>query len=234
MKKTDETFPPAPFAGFDAAAFSFFRALSDNQDKAWFSAHKPDFERYVCAPMLSLVADVSKQLAKAKLPLVGDPQKALFRINRDVRFSKDKQPYKTHAGAVLSRDGRKAAPGLLYIHFEPQRSFVAAGFFRVEPPVLQKLRQGLIRNPSGWSKVERALAKAGLALSVDEPLVRLPKGFENAHASIAEQLKLKSWIVRRELPKARLTGPALVDDVVAFATDAMPALEFGWTALDAA
>lgn len=233
MKKTEETFPPAPFAGFDAAAFAFFRALSDHQDKVWFSAHKAEYDRDVCAPMQSLVADVSRRLAKAKVPLFGDPQKALFRINRDVRFSKDKQPYKTHAGAVLSRDGKKAAPGLLYIHFEPQRSFVAAGFFRVEPPVLQKLRQGLVRNPSGWSKVERALAKVDLALAVDEPLVRVPKGFENAHATIAEQLKLKSWIVRRELPKTRLAEPALVDDVVAFATDAMPMLEFGWTALDA-
>ncbi len=231
MKSADETFPPAPFEGFAPAASTFFRGLAANQDKAWFTAHRDDYERYVRLPMQSLIGDVSAGLAKARIPLAGDPQKAMFRINRDVRFSKEKRPYKEHASAVLSRDGRKGTPGFLYIHFDPKRSFVAAGFFRVEPPVLQKLRKGMVVDPSGWLKVERTLAKSDLVLAVDEPLSRLPRGFENAPASIAEQLKLKSWIVRRDLTKARLGEAALVGDVVTFATEALPLLEFGWTAL---
>ena len=198
---------------------------------SWFTAHRDDYERYVRLPMQSLIGDVSAGLAKARIPLAGDPQKAMFRINRDVRFSKERRPYKEHASAVLSRDGRKGTPGFLYIHFDPKRSFVAAGFFRVEPPVLQKLRKGMVVDPSGWLKVERTLAKSDLVLAVDEPLSRLPRGFENAPASIAEQLKLKSWIVRRDLAKARLGEAALVGDVVTFATEALPLLEFGWTAL---
>ena len=232
MKKSlDETFPPPPFEGFAPAAATFFRNLATNMDRAWFMSHKDDYERHVKAPMLSLVAAVSGQLEKKRIPLRGDPEKALFRINRDVRFSKNKAPDKTHAGAVLTPDGKKGAPGLLYIHFAADRSFTAAGFFRVEPPVLQKLRKGLVADPSGWAKVERALAKAGLAMTDDEALTRLPKGFENAPAGVVEPLKMKSWIVRRELSKTRLADAALVDDVASFAKDALPLLEFGWSAL---
>jgi uncharacterized protein (TIGR02453 family) len=228
---SDETFPPPPFEGFAAPAFAFFGALAINNEKTWFDAHKADYDRHVKGPMLSLVSEVSARLKSARVPLTGDPQKALFRINRDVRFSANKNPYKTHAGAVLTADGRKGAPGLLYIHFDPVRSFTAAGFFRVEPPVLQKLRKGLVADPVDWTKVERALTKSKLALAVDEPLVRLPKGFETAPAAVVETLKLKSWIVRRELPQSRLGNPKLVDDIVAFAIEARPLLDFGWAAL---
>lgn len=234
MSKAGETFPPAPFEGFEPGAHTFFRNLAKNQDKVWFAAHKHDYERLVRGPMQSLVADVSMQLAKRRLPLSGDPQKAVFRINRDVRFAKEKKPYKTHAGAVLTHDGRKDAPGLLYIHFDPAQSFVAAGFFRVEPSVLHKLRQGLVGNVAGWSKLERALRKTELAVAVDDDaLVRLPKGFENAPIAVAAPLKLKSWIVRRKVAKQRLGEPALVDDIATFAKDALPLLEFGWAALSA-
>ncbi len=228
---SDETFPPPPFEGFAAPAFAFFRDLAINNEKSWFNAHKADYEANVREPMLSLLAEVSARLKSARVPLTGDPQKAIFRINRDVRFSANKNPYKTHAGAVLTADGRKGAPGLLYIHFDPVRSFTAAGFFRVEPPVLQKLRRGLAGDPAGWVKVERALAKSKLALAVDEPLVRLPKGFETAPVAVAETLKLKSWIVRRDLPKSRLGEARLVDDIVTFAVEARPLLDFGWAAL---
>ena len=227
----DETFPPPPFDGFEGPAFAFFCDLAKHNEKAWFDAHKADYEQFVKAPMLSLVAAVSARLRKARVPLAGDPQKALFRINRDVRFSANKNPYKTHAGAVLSVDGKKGAAGLLYIHFDPVRSFTAAGFFRVEPPVLQRLRQGLAADPAGWMEVERALEKCNLALAVDEPLTRLPKGFEMAPGPVVETLKLKSWIVRRELPKTRLGDAKLVDDIAAFAGDARPLLDFGWAAL---
>lgn len=227
----DETFSPPPFEGFEATGLVFLRQLAENQDKDWFNAHKADYERCVRQPMLSLIADVSAKLNKAKVPLVGDPQKAMFRINRDVRFSADKRPYKTHAGAVLTANGKKDAPGLLYIHVDPKRSFTAAGFFRVDPPTLQMLRKALISNTAGWVEVQAGLAKVGLELAVDEPLQRLPKGFEAAPAAAVETLKLKSWIVRREMSQAQLTKASLVDDIVTFARDARPLLDFGWQAL---
>ena len=227
----DETFAPPPFAGFDPAAAAFLGQLANNQNKEWFNAHKADYERHVRDPMLSLIAAVSARIKIEGIPLIGDPQKALFRINRDVRFSANKNPYKTHAGAVLTANGKKGTPGLLYIHFDAQRSFTAAGFFRIDPPTLLALRKGLVENAATWVKVEKALTKANLTLTVDEPLQRLPKGFETAPAEAVDTLKLKSWIVRREISQEQLSCADVVDDIVAFARDARPLLDFGWDAL---
>jgi uncharacterized protein (TIGR02453 family) len=232
MRSNENPFPPPPFEGFRPGALTFFRGLAENQEKAWFTAHKAEYEDFVRAPLQSFVTALSERLEAVKLPLRGDPNRSIFRLHRDVRFSKDKRPYKTHAGAVLTRDGEKRSPGLLYFHLDPVGSFAAAGFFRPEPQVLQRLRQGLAADCSAWQKGERALANAGLTLDAGEPLARLPKGFETAPASIAQALKLKSWIVRKEIAEPLLYGRALIDEVAAFARAAFPLLLFGWTALD--
>jgi len=86
-------------------------------------------------------------LEEAGMPLVGDPQRAIFRIYRDVRFSPDKRLYKTHAGAVLTRSGGKRDPGLLYLHVAPGESMVAAGFWHPEPALLSRLRRALPPTP---------------------------------------------------------------------------------------
>ena len=232
MATIDEPFPPAPFDGFEPAAFAFLRDLSENQDRDWFNAHKHIYEQSVKAPMLSLVMDVSQKLAEARLPIKGDQQKALFRVNRDIRFAKDKRPYKTHAGAVLTRNGTKDAPGLLYIHFDPRGCFAAAGFFRPLPSTLQSLRKELLHNATGWTKVTRALTKSGLELSADDTLTRVPKGFEVASDTVTDALKLKSWIVRHPLSKATMSGKGAVKEIFSFAVAALPLLQFGWHALD--
>ena len=231
MPKLDEAFPLPPFEGLKPKAMAFFRNLNDNQNKKWFAANKADYETLVRGPLQSLVAEVSARLEKAKILLRGDPHRALFRINRDVRFSKDKRPYNTHASAALTRDGEKNSPSVLYIHIDPAGSFVAAGFFRPEPTILHSLRAGLVADPVGWGKVSSALSKAALALSTDEAPVRVPKGFENAPPKVADALKLKSWVVRSELTAADISRPRLVDDVVTLAKDAAPLLNFGWNAM---
>ena len=231
MKKLVEPFTSPPFEGFKPQALAFFRALDDNQNREWFLAHKTDYEKFVRNPLQSLVADISAQLSKAKLPLYGDPRRALFRINRDIRFSKDKRPYQTHASAALTKDGDKQSPGVLYIHIAPAGSFIAAGFFRPEPGTLQALREGLIGDPSGWHKVEQALLKADLPLATDDMLVRVPRGFEDSSEKLADALKLKSWVVRRKLSAADIARPTLVGDIAAFAKNAKPLLNFGWQAL---
>ena len=90
-----------PFDGFGGKGFAFLRDLRDNQDRTWFQAHRDVYEAELHAPMAALVAALSTRLGSLGLPLRGDPARAIFRINRDVRFSKDKSPYKTHVGAAL-------------------------------------------------------------------------------------------------------------------------------------
>ena len=230
MPKQTSEFPPLPFAGFKKPAFDFFRELAENQNKAWMTENRQRYEDQIKSPLKSLVVDLTAKMAKLKLPLRGDPEKSLFRINRDVRFSNNKAPYNTHASAVLSRDGTKQSSGVLYIHVEHRQNMVAAGFYMPEPELLHKLRTRIARHPDQWKKVEGALEKAGLALSKDSKLVRMPKGFEPAPPEIGEALKLKSFAVTKSFSDSAMAEAALVDDIAAFAKAAAPLLTFGWQA----
>ena len=121
------------FAGFGPKALPFFKALKFHQSREWFEANRETYESAVKGPMGDLVEDVAERLRQAKIPIKGDRKSSLFRIHRDVRFSANKDPYKTHAGVVLSRSGNKNDPGLLYFHLSPEECFFAAGFYLPDP-----------------------------------------------------------------------------------------------------
>ena len=221
------------FPGFRPAALAFFRDLTVSNEKTWFQANKPTYELEVVRPMALLVPELAAELARRNVPLTGDVKKSLFRINRDVRFSNNKSPYKTHAGAVWSRDGVKMSPGVLYFHFDPEGSFVAAGFYVPEPPQVAKFRDAQVRRTDEFLAVVAALARQGLSLSREDALKRTPRGFEEyADGPLAVYLKLKSLIVSRPLAVKDVRGPALVTKLADFAATALPLLTFGWAALD--
>ena len=133
------------FQAFGAKALPFFKALAFHQNKQWYDENRSLYEEHVRAPLSALLRDVAAQLARKKINLSGDPKKVIFRLNRDVRFSNDKSPYKTHAGAALYRNGdKKDGNGLVYIHISPQESFLAAGFYHPEPAYLKAIRQSII------------------------------------------------------------------------------------------
>jgi uncharacterized protein (TIGR02453 family) len=223
------------FAGFGAQALGFLKALGFHQNREWFLANKPLYESDVRAPMAALVASLAAELARRGIGLTGDPKRSVFRIHRDVRFTKEKHPYKTHCSAVLSRDGGKNAVGILYLHVAPEGSFAAAGFYRPEPPQLGALRHAIVAAPKRWQAIEQGLAAAALSLSREDAMTRLPRGFErHAGTPLAETLKLRSFIVRRDVPAAALRRAALVGTIADFAAAAEPLLRFGWSAIDRA
>src|SRR5437764_6137008 len=119
------TEPPPRFAGFRPAAFAFFSELRDNNDPAWFKPRKSVYEAEVLGPFRELIAAVGEALREAGFPLIGDSRHGIFRIYRDVRFSPDKRLYKTHAGAVLTRSGRKDYRDLVYLYVAPAGLLVA-------------------------------------------------------------------------------------------------------------
>jgi uncharacterized protein (TIGR02453 family) len=148
--------------------------------------------------MAELVTALAAELSQRGVPLTADPKRSIFRIHRDVRFSSDKSPYKTHAGAVLTRDGTKNSQGLLYVHVASQGAFTAAGFYHPDPDQLAALRREIAAAPERFEALERALKKARLELGRDEPLKRLPRGFDNAPPGpTAESLKLSVRPVNR-------------------------------------
>jgi uncharacterized protein (TIGR02453 family) len=220
------------FTGFGPQALPFFKALGFHQTKEWFEANRQIYDNEIKRPLGDLVEDLAAALAKAGAPLKGDRKSSLFRINRDVRFAKDKSPYKTHAGAVLTRSGAKNDPGLLYVHVAPDGCFAAAGFHQPEPGELANMRAAIARAPKAWSAMIARLGEAGLALSDDDAMKRAPRGFETvSDPEIAAALRNKSFICSRPISEIRLAAPALVDDLAAFARDATPLLEWGWGAV---
>jgi uncharacterized protein (TIGR02453 family) len=221
------------FSGFRPATFLFLNELRDNNDPAWFKPRKAVYEAEVLGPFRELIAAVGAALHQAGLPLVGDPRRGIFRIYRDVRFSKDKRLYKTHAGAVLTRSGDKRNPGLLYLHVAPGESMVAAGFWHPEPDRLAKLRRAILVEPDVFLSLAARLERAGHPVSSDERLSRPPRGFEAAKGTpAAEYVGWKSFTAHAALSDAEMQSAALVDRVVGFAHTVMPLLEWGWAAID--
>jgi uncharacterized protein (TIGR02453 family) len=221
------------FAGFRPATFAFLNDLRDNNDPAWFKPRQVVYEAEVLAPFRDLIAAVGAALREAGLPLAGDPRRSIFRIYRDVRFSRDKRLYKTHAGAVLTRSGDKRDPGLLYLHVAPGESMVAAGFWHPEPALLGKLRRAIMVEADAFLGLVDRLAEAGLPIASDEKLSRRPRGFEAAKGTpVADYVGWKSFTVHRALSDAEMQSPNLVDRIVAFADTVMPFLEWGWAAID--
>ena len=228
----DETFPPPPFTGFKPAALKFFRDLAENQHKAWFDAHKHIYDSEVKTPLASLVPQLSAALAKDGLAFCPDAKRAMFRLNRDIRFSNDKSPYKTHAGAAITRTGAKDSPGVLYFHLDPKGCFIAAGFYHPEPAQLAHMRHAQINHPERWQTTLKSLKKHALELDRDDTLARPPKGYDPIPDDLKEDIKLKSWVVSHKLTQKQVASPALVADIAEFARAAAPLLNFGWDALN--
>ena len=220
------------FKGFGPKALPFLKALKFHQSKAWFDENKALYENDVVAPMVALLDDLTATFAKAGILLRADGKRSIFRIHRDVRFAKDKSPYKTHCGAVMTRSGSKSENGLLYFHIDPDGCFAAAGFHIPEPADLARLRKAIAAKPKQFSAMEAKLAAGKLKLGTENQLTRLPRGFEAVKDSPVEgAIRLKSFIVEEPLPAKLITQPALADAIADFARRAAPLLAFGWSAL---
>ncbi len=219
-----------------AAAFDFLRGLAANNERAWFEANRSTYETAVKQPVAALVAAVTTELTRRGLPLEGDPKRSAFRINRDVRFSHNKSPYKTNIGVVWYRQGSsKGGPGVLYFHLGPAGCFVGAAFWHPEPDILDSIRERIRVHPNRFAEMEAALAAAGLRVEDAGRLTRMPKGFEDLkNTPIDPALRLKDFIVRRHLTDKTVQGRALPTKIVDLAEQALPLLRFGWAAVDEA
>lgn len=218
-----------PFPGFRKEALKFLADLRKNNDRDWFKARKSTFDDEVMWPLTCLVADVTREVKERGLPLNGDAKGSVFRIYRDVRFSSNKDPYKTHVAAVLSPTGKKDDPGGVYIHIEPKKCFLAAGFWNPEPKLLGRIRESIANKPETFLGIVRDAEKGGMKLTKREVLKRMPRGFEDyAESPAAVYLKWKGYIITRDCNESEIQKPAFTQTVTDFAVSVRPALEFGW------
>ena len=221
---------------FPAAAFAFLRGLAANNERAWFEANRDTYEAAIKQPVAALIAAVTTELTKRGVPLEGDPKRSAFRINRDVRFSHDKSPYKTSVGVVWYRQGSsKAGPGVLYFHLGAAGCFVGAAFWHPEPDILDSIRERIRVHPDRFAAMQDTLAAAGLVHEETGRMTRMPKGFEDLKGTpIDPALRLRDFVVRRPLTDKTVQGRALPTKIVDLAEQALPLLRFGWAAVDEA
>jgi uncharacterized protein (TIGR02453 family) len=220
------------FQGFGPRALPFFKALGFHQTKEWFDENRQTYETEIKTPFGDLIEELSAGFAKAGVPLKGDRKSSLFRLNRDIRFSKDKNPYKTHAGGVLTRGGGKDDKGHFYIHISPEGCFAAAGFYHPEPSDLARMRRAIVRAPKDYEKAVAALKKAKIALSDENSLKRLPRGFETvSDDKVAAAVKKKTFVGSRPLKEAKIGTPRLAGELLSFGKQVLPLLQWGWDAI---
>lgn len=224
------------FKGLPKDFFAFFRELAENNNKAWFEENKQRFRDVVQAPLSDFMTAIAPRVAKISKHIVVDPRPnggSMFRIYRDVRFSKDKRPYKENAGLQFRHSlGRDAhAPGF-YMHFEPDEIFFGGGVWMAEPDALQKIRRTIADKPKAWKGVvEDKAFKSKFDGVRGEALVRPPKGFDPGHPYI-DDIKRKSFFAMHEsVPKVAMSAH-LVDDVEAAFKAAKPLMKFLCDALD--
>src|SRR6187397_2751326 len=143
------------FSGFNRGALTFLRQLKKNNKREWFQANRETYDNEVLAPLKLLVEELDVRFGKFAPEFVGDPKRSIFRIYRDVRFSADKSPYKTHAAAWFPHESRKknpSAPGF-YLHIEPKEQFGGGGIYHPDPQTLARVRLRIVSHVKDWAKV---------------------------------------------------------------------------------
>jgi len=172
---------------------TFLIELRENNHKTWFDAHR-DVYTPLRSRFIAFVDELIEEASVVDPTLAGlQGKNCIFRINRDVRFSANKNPYKTNFSAYLSKGGKKFPGAGYYFHFEPQQSFLAAGIWMPEPELLKAIRQEIDYGWNDFSKILQVAQNAGLSFD-GEKLSRPPKGYEADNPAI-EILKSKSFVL---------------------------------------
>jgi len=196
--------------GFSPEALKFFVQLKRHNNRPWFLRNKQTYEREIKEPMVSLVLALNAELRSSARELITEPKRAIYRIYRDVRFSADKSPYKTHTAALFAPRGLgKHACAGLYFHVAPDELLLAGGVYMPGPKELLAIRNQIAANPTALRKIlaQRQIASLG-GLQGDQ-LVRVPKGFAADHP-VGDLLRYKQFLVWVKHPPEMALGKDLL------------------------
>ena len=209
---------PDAFAGFSPKALTFLRGLAKHNRKEWFEAHRAEYEEQLKRPFAALIEEMDVHLATIAPEIIGSPKKSAFRIHRDVRFSKDKSPYKTHVacwffhrdiGTRLQTEAVHGGAGF-YLQVKPGESFCGGGIWMPPRPALQKIRQSLVDDLDGWEAIvkDRGFRRRFGDLDREGMLMRLPRGYAADHPAGA-WLRHQSFTAGAPLTNEAVTSPRL-------------------------
>ncbi len=212
----------------------FLKQLRSNNNKSWFDNHRQEYEN-VKENFVNLVQQILVNAVAFDTSLENlQPKNCVFRINRDVRFSADKRPYKNNLAAYFNKDGKKGQGAGYYLHLEPGKSFIGVGIWQPLPDVLAKLRQEIDYNLPGFKLLlKNAKFKKHFinGLVTENKLSRSPKGYSDDNPAI-EWIKLKSFIVTCTINDADIVKKTFSKQVAGIFGAAFPLVNFINKALD--
>ncbi len=222
--------PAGRFEGFADPDRRFFRALARNQRREWYDAHRAEYEAGWRGPMHALLDELRERIEPVfpRQPLAAPK---VFRIHRDVRFAKDKSPYKTHIGGYIGIDGTGAgpsAPAALYLHLGAAELFACAGQYMMDAAALARFRAAVADDRTGaaLAALLRPMAKAGFEIGSHDVLQKVPRGVDPAHPR-ADLLRRKGLLVTfPALPPDLLPSRRLLDWLLRHVRRAAPLVEW--------
>jgi len=217
------------FPGFPAGFFKFYKELLKNNNRDWFNANKDRYLDDVVDPALEFIAAIEPKLKKVSPYFLAIPKRSrgsLMRIYRDVRFSKNKQPYKTNLGIQFRHEMGKDvhAPGF-YFHYSPGEMFVGSGIWHPDREPLKKIRTAIADNEARWKRIKSAKKFKEVFELSGESLKRAPRDFDPDHKLI-EDLKRKDFIAVTQIDLATLKSPEIVDVTIERFKRSMPLVRF--------
>jgi uncharacterized protein (TIGR02453 family) len=218
----DDLFPP--FEGFPKEGIAFLQKLKKNNNRPWFQKHKEDYDQLVKLPMQCLIASLGQSLADDAPEIMFNPRKSIFRIYRDVRFSKNKAPYKTNIAAYFDLRGKKSpgeSPGL-YVGIEPGEIFVGGGLYMPGGEQLKAIRRSISEHPDEFLEIVKDRTfKRKFGEIMGEKLQKAPLGYPKDHPMI-EYLRHKQFFVGTESGHAPCLRADFADTVADVLRDTMP------------
>lgn len=194
---------------FTPEFFEFLHELQLHNNRDWFQENKQRYEKQVRDPALRFIADLGPGLRKINPHIVADPSPtrgSMMRIYRDIRFSKDKSPYKTSVAAHFWHGkGKEGATPGFYLRLEPGRSMLGAGLWRPEPGALRKIRNAIAADPKDWKRTTSAGRLSPLCKWGGESLQKPPRGYDPNHPFI-DDIKRKDFTVGQSLSDSKVLG----------------------------
>jgi len=207
----------------------FLSELADHNERRWFEAQKPRYESSVRDPFLRLIADLAPRMRKLSPPFMADPSPvggSMMRIYRDIRFARDKTPYKTAVAAHFwPGAGKRDDVPAFYIHLEPGKSSFGGGLWRPAPPLAGKVRDAIAGRAARWRRIVGDLDSNLIFHQTGETLKRVPPGYDAA-SSIADDLRRKDFIIGSQITDREVVSNGLIDLVASRCEAAMPYMRF--------
>lgn len=216
-------------APISAALFDFLRELKQHHERPWFGANKKRYRAVLRDPMLDFITAFAGPLAEISPHFVADPRPnggSLFRIQRDIRFSRDKTPYNTNAGAHFRHAAGKDhhAPGF-HLHLEPGTCFADCGVWRPDGRALTRIREAIVAAPKGWTDITTSGSFTGTFELAGDSLKRPPRGQDPGHP-LVEDLKRKDFVAVTSFSEAEVPEADFLDRFAGVARRGAPLVRF--------